>query len=186
MSPQSQTQPGTRAPLRWGFGPRFALSMAATTLVVGLALGPLWGPILRAVGRARPHAPDLTLFAQLSPAIKIHLFAALAALVLGAVLMMLRKGRRFHRVAGWTWVALVAVTAGSTLFITSLTPGRWSLLHLLTGWVLVILPLAVIAARRHSVAQHRRRMMGLFYGGFAINLFVALIPGRTLWAMFLG
>ncbi|WP_334160901.1 DUF2306 domain-containing protein [Phenylobacterium sp.] len=186
MSLQSQTQPRTRGPLRSGFGPRFALSMAAATLVVVLALGPLWGPIVRAIGQARPHAPDLALFEALSPAIKIHLFAALAALVLGAVLMAIRKGRRFHRVAGWTWVALVAVTAGSTLFITSLTPGRWSLLHLLTGWVLIILPLAVIAARRHSVAQHRRMMMGLFYGGFAINLFFALIPGRTLWTMFLG
>ena len=29
-------------------------------------------------------------------------------------------------------------------------------------------------------------MMGLFYGGFALNLFIALIPGRTLWMMFLG
>lgn len=190
MSLQSQTEPRTRtearAPIRLAFGPRFALGMGAAAVVVGLALGPLWGPIVRAVGQARPHAPDLALFAQLSPAIKVHLFAALAALVLGGLLMALRKGRRFHRLAGWTWVVLVAVTAGSTLFITSLTPGRWSLLHLLTGWVLVILPLAVIAARRHSVAQHRRRMMGLFYGGFAINLFVALIPGRTLWAMFLG
>lgn len=184
MSLQSQTQAGRRP--RLGFGPRFALSMAAAAVVVGLALGPLWGPVIRAVGGARPHAPDLAVFAGLSPAIKVHLFAALAALVLGAALMALRKGRRFHRLAGWAWVALVAVTAGSTLFITSLTPGRWSLLHLLTGWVLIILPLAVIAARRHAVAQHRRRMMGLFYGGFAINLFVALIPGRTLWAMFLG
>ena len=31
-----------------------------------------------------------------------------------------------------------------------------------------------------------RRMMGLFYGGFAVNLLIAFIPGRALWQMLLG
>jgi len=48
------------------------------------------------------------------------------------------------------------------------------------------LPLAVIWAKRRDVVRHRRLMMGLFYGGFAINIFVAFIPGRTLWNLFLG
>jgi uncharacterized membrane protein len=89
-------------------------------------------------------------------------------------------------VAGWVWVSLVAVTAGATLFITSLNHGRWSILHLFTGWVFLMLPLAVIWAKRHDVARHRRTMMGLFYGGFAINLFIAFIPGRTMWTLFFG
>ena len=38
-------------------------------------------------------------------------------------------------------------------------------------------------AKRHNVGRHRRTMMGLFYGGFAINVFIALIPGRLLWEM---
>jgi len=88
--------------------------------------------------------------------------------------------------AGWVWVSLVSVTAGSTLFITSLNHGKWSLLHLFTGWVLLVLPLAVLWAKRHDVARHRRTMMGLFYGGFAINLAVAFIPGRLLWTLILG
>ena len=50
----------------------------------------------------------------------------------------------------------------------------------------ILLPLAVLAAKRHEVAKHRGRMMGLFYGGFAINLFIAFIPGRLMWAMFFG
>ena len=132
------------------------------------------------------NGPMVTARIAATPAIKVHLLTALAALVLGGVLMTARKGRTFHRVAGWMWVSLVSVTAGATLFITSLNHGSWSLLHLITGWVLLALPLAVIAARRHKVSAHRRTMMGLFYGGFAINLFVALMPGRTLWMMFLG
>jgi uncharacterized membrane protein len=49
-----------------------------------------------------------------------------------------------------------------------------------------MLPLAVVWARRHDVGRHRRTMMGLFYGGFAINLFIAFIRGRTMWTMVFG
>jgi uncharacterized membrane protein len=80
----------------------------------------------------------------------------------------------------------VAATAGASIFITELNNGHWSLLHLITGWVLLVTPMAVIWARRHDVARHRRTMMGLFYGGFAINVFVAFIPGRLLWNLILG
>ena len=154
--------------------------------LVAAATFPIWDRIGAALAEARPHAPDLELFGRLPLAVKAHLLAALAALVLGAVLMMVRKGRTFHRAAGWGWVVLVAVVAISSLFITSLNHGHWSLLHLLTGWTLIIMPLAVVAARRHAVGRHRRMMMGLFYGGFAINLLFAFIPGRVLWSLVLG
>lgn len=182
MSPVSQTP--ARRPM--GFTARFALGMGPVAVLIWLSVGRFWRPMLEMVARARPHSPDAAVFASLSPAIRIHLFAALAALALGGVLLLGRKGRLFHRVAGWTWVSLVAVTAGSTLFITSLNHGRWSLLHLLTAWVFLVLPLGVIWAKRHDVVRHRRTMMGLFYGGFAINLFIAFLPGRALWQMFFG
>lgn len=182
MSSVSQTP--ARRPL--SFGARLAIGMGVAAAIVAAALGPFLRPMVEVALAARPHAPDLALFDHLSPAIKIHLLTALAALALGAVLMTVRKDRTFHRVAGWVWVCLVSVTAGATLFITSLNHGAWSLLHLFTGWVLLALPVAVIAAKRHQIQRHRKTMMGLFYGGFAINLLVAMMPGRTLWMMFLG
>lgn len=182
MSLLSQT-PATSS---MGFRARFAVSLIAMALIVGASLWGVWGAVAKLALQAKLHAPDLALFNSLTPAIKIHLVAALLALVLGAVLMVVRKGRTFHRVAGWVWVCLVAVTAGATLFITSLNHGKWSILHLFTGWVLLILPLAVMWAKRRNVARHRRTMMGLFYGGFAINLLVAFIPGRTMWMLFFG
>lgn len=186
MSSISQT-PGPASSLpRFGFGPRFALSMVAVAGLVGLSMRGALDPVVRMAATARPHLPDVALFASQSPAVKIHLLAALAALGLGAVLMLARKGRVFHRVAGWVWVVLVAATAGASIFITELNNGHWSLLHLITGWVLLVTPMAVIWARRHDVARHQRTMMGLFYGGFAINVFVAFIPGRLLWNLILG
>jgi len=178
MSLQSQTPAGSRL--------RLLVPLAVVPALVALALAPIGQGVLRAAGQAQLHPPDLAVLASLTPAIKVHLAAALAALVLGAVLMAVRKGARFHRIAGWTWVGLVGLTAGSTLFITSLNHGKWSLLHLFTGWTLIVLPLAVLAARRRQIVRHRRNMMGLFYGGFAVNLLIAFIPGRALWRMLLG
>jgi len=149
-------------------------------------MGPMWPKVARVALAAQVHAPDPAIWARLSTAMKIHLLAALGALALGAVLMIVRKGRTFHRAAGWVWVSLVLVTAGATLFIKNLNHGNWSLLHVFTAWTLLFLPLAVLAAKRHNVARHRRHMMGLFYGGFAINLLIAFIPGRALWMMFFG
>ena len=182
MSSVSQTP--ARKPL--SFGAQFALSMVAVGAIIAVALGSVGAPLVRIASQARLHAPDLAVWDKLGLPIQIHLVAALSALGLGAVLMLMRKGRTFHRVAGWVWVSLVSITAGATLFVTSLNHGSWSLLHLFTAWTLIILPLAVLAAKRHTVAQHRKRMMGLFYGGFAINLLIAFIPGRTMWVMFFG
>lgn len=179
MSTASQT-PRNRHAAWW------AVSGVATLAVLAVAMTPFRDAMLQLASRGRVHAPDFALIAGLSPVIKIHLFTALAALVLGGVLMTVRKGRTFHRVAGWAWVSLVSVTAGATLFITQLNHGDWSFLHLFTGWTLLVLPLAVFAAKRHDVRRHRRTMMGLFYGGFAINLFIAFLPGRTLWMTFFG
>ena len=181
----SQTS-GNPPRIGWGFAPRFALSMAGVAAILALAVGPGGGAAAEFAAKANLHAPDFSLIAALSLPIKIHLATALAALVLGGVLMAVRKGRRFHRVAGWAWVSLVSVTAGATLFITSLNHGSWSLLHLFTAWTLIALPMGVVAAKRHQVTRHRGFMMGLFYGGFAINLGVAFIPGRTLWMTFFG
>jgi uncharacterized membrane protein len=182
MSLVSQTPARAGRAFAW----RFGLVMAALALIIPVAMAPVAAYMPALLADARLHAPNLALFAALSPVIKIHLLTALAALVLGAVLMVVRKGRLFHRVAGWVWVCLVAVTAGVTIFITDLNHGAWSWLHLFTAWTLIILPLAVFWAKRRDIARHRRQMMGLFYGGFAINLAFAFIPGRTLWMMVLG
>lgn len=159
---------------------------AGVVALLAIVAAPLWPQMLRALAGAHPHGPDMDLFARLTPAIKLHMLCAIGAIGVGAALMTLRKGRTFHRTAGWLWVGLVSVVAGSSLFITSLNHGHWSVIHLLTGWTLIILPVGVLAARRRKAAQHRRAMMGLFYGGFAVNAFIAFLPGRAMWNLFLG
>ncbi len=181
MSQISQTNSG-----RGVFALRTLLVNAAIVGLVILATRPVAGAIANLSHRGHLHGFDAGLFGQLSPAIKIHVLAAVTALGLGGVLMVIRKGRTFHRTAGWAWVSLVAVVAGSSLFIRGLNGGNLSVLHIITGWVLIITPIAVLAAKRHQVVRHRRAMMGLFFGGFFFNAFVAFIPGRTMWMLFFG
>ena len=134
----------------------------------------------------RPHAPDFSRVAEAPLIIRVHLFAALAALAIGIALMMRVKGTALHKLLGWTWVLAMGTTAVSSLFIRELNHGSFSFIHLLSGWTIVGLPGAVYAIRRGKVATHRRAMTGMFVGGLLVAGLFAFIPGRLLWTVFLG
>ncbi|MES2341084.1 MAG: DUF2306 domain-containing protein [Pseudomonadota bacterium] len=163
-----------------------AIILPAAVIGLVAALAPFAGTIGRLAVRSRLHSPDLALLAAQPLVIKLHIAGAVGALLIGAMLMTLRKGVALHRAAGWLWVAAMSLAAGASIFITGINGDHWSLIHLFTGWTLIALPIAVIAARRHQVKDHRRFMMGLFYGGLVINGFIAFIPGRTMWNVFFG
>src|SRR6266508_1307434 len=98
--------------------------------------------------------------------IPLHAFAAMAAFALGVVQFAAPKGTLSHRTIGWIWVALMAVVAASSFWIHEIRlVGPWSPIHLLSIMVLVLLPIAVVAARRHNVSRHRKTMIGIFTGG---------------------
>jgi uncharacterized membrane protein len=122
-----------------------------------------------------------------SPQIQVHAFAAIAAFGLGIVQLSAPKGTLPHRTIGWAWVALMFVVAFSSFFIHEIRMwGRWSPIHLLSIYVLIILPLAVLAARRHIVERHRKRMLGLFAGALVIAGAFTFWPGRIMHAVVFG
>ena len=122
-----------------------------------------------------------------SLAIQIHAFTAMAALVMGAVQLAAAKGTLPHRTVGWVWVALMFVVAASSLFIHELRIwGSWSPIHLLSIYVLITLPLAVLAAHRHARERHRRAMIGLFVGGLVIAGLFTFYPGRIMHTVLFG
>ncbi len=109
----------------------------------------------------------------------IHMLSALAALALGTLLFSRRiKGDRLHRVAGWTWVALMLAVAVSSLWIPRFLTFSW--IHVFTLVTLVGIPQAVLAIRRGNVAAHRAAMRNLFVWGLVVAGLFALIPGRRL------
>ncbi len=142
-------------------------------------------PVLLA-SRSGAHLPDLSLVLAAPTKIQIHLTAAISALVIGTVLMIGVKGSALHRTLGWAWVVAMATTAISSLFIHEMNHGAMSWIHLLSGWTIIALPIAVYAARRHKVSLHRRFMTGLFVGGLIVAGGFTFLPGRLMWRVFFG
>lgn len=129
-------------------------------------------------------APDWALLIDQPPAILLHLSGALTALLIGGVQLVGTKGATTHRVLGWIWVVAMTVTAVSSLFIRQINGGAFSFIHILSGLTLIALPMAVHAARRHRVRDHRSHMIGLFAGALIVAGTLAFLPGRLMWAVF--
>ena len=121
------------------------------------------------------------------PVIKLHAFAAMGAFALGVIQLAAPKGTLPHRTIGWIWVVLMTTIAGSSLFIHELRLwGPFSPIHLLSIFTLVMLPLAVLRARRHQVERHRKAMLGLFFGALVIAGAFTFVPGRIMYKVAFG
>lgn len=160
---------------------RIALVVLAAATVVA-ALPMMWR--YAQTTEISPHAPDWALFAALPLQVKLHIASAITALLVGTVIWLLPKGRGFHKPLGWTWVIAMATTAISSLFITGLNGNSYSFIHLLSGWTIIALPMAIFAIRNRNVAMHRRNMTGIFVGGLLIAGAFTFIPGRFMFEFF--
>jgi uncharacterized membrane protein len=75
---------------------------------------------------------------------QVHAFTAMAAFALGAVQLAAPKGTLPDRTFGWLWVALLVTVATTSFWIHDLRVwGRWSPIHLLSIFTLIMLPPAV-------------------------------------------
>ena len=116
--------------------------------------------------------------------IKVHVFAAVAAFAVGCVLMTGVKGNTLHRTLGYGWVIAMAATAISSFLLYGPVGSYLSLIHALSAWTLIVLPMGVAAARRHNIKAHRQAMTGAFTGGMLIAGLFTFLPGRLMWSLF--
>jgi len=122
-----------------------------------------------------------------APVVQVHAFVAMAAFVLGVVQLAAPKGTIPHRTIGWIWVVLMAAIAASSFWIHEIRLiGPFSPIHLLSIFTLVMLPLAVVHARRHRVDRHRNAMTGIFIGALVVAGLFTLLPGRIMHAVAFG
>jgi uncharacterized membrane protein len=64
--------------------------------------------------------------------------------------------------------------------------GPFSPIHLLSIFTLVMLPVAVLHARRHRVERHRKAMTSIFIGAMVIAGLFTLLPGRIMHDVVFG
>ena len=129
----------------------------------------------------------LTPLLDAAPAIPLHAFAAMAAFAIGLVQFAAPKGTLPHRTVGWIWVGLMVMVAASSFWIHQIRMvGPFGPIHLLSIFVLVMLPLAVWKAHRHQVGTHRRIMTSMFLGALVIAGLFTLMPGRIMHQVVFG
>ena len=130
---------------------------------------------------------DLTPLISSSGIIQIHTYAAVLAFILGVYQFMAPKGGWVHRRIGYLWAGLMVIVALTSFGIFQLRIiGPFSPIHLLSVYVCIVTPLAVLAARRHQIPAHRANMIGLFVGGLVVAGGFTFLPGRIMHAVFFG
>ena len=110
------------------------------------------------------------LLQQTAP-IPFHALAALAAIFLGGLQLYLRKGGRWHRWLGRTWISLMLAIAVSSLFIHEIRLwGDYSPIHLLSLLTIISCVLGIYYARTGNIKRHQWCMQSLY-------LFALIITG---------
>src|SRR5258707_5602816 len=161
------------------------MSLVAISLV---AVSPVAvSPVAVSLAAMSLAAISLAPLLDAAPAIPLHAVAAMTAFVLGVVQFAAPKGTLPHRTVGWIWVGLMAAVAVSSFWIHQIRlVGPWSPIHLLSIFTLVVLPLGVLMAHRHPVADHRRIMIFTFSGALVIAGLFTLLPGRIMHEVVFG
>lgn len=107
-----------------------------------------------------------------------HMSAAFLAIGVGALAFVAPKGSATHRWAGRTWVSLMLVAAISSFWIR--VHGQFSVIHLLSVAVPLMLGAAVYYAATGRIARHRKMMTRMYLFGLVVAGLFTLLPGRLL------
>lgn len=122
-----------------------------------------------------------------APMIQVHTAMAFLAIGLTVAILTVPRGTTLHKVLGRIWVSAMALVALSSFWIFQLRLiGPFSPIHLLSVYTLVNLFVAVRAARAGNITLHQRSMKGLVFGALVLAGAFTLLPGRTMYQVFLG
>lgn len=123
---------------------------------------------------------------RVPPLVWVHLLTIATALALTPVLMLRRRGDRWHRRLGWTWAVAMFGTGVTSLFIRGINDGGFSGIHLFSLLTIVSVPMLILTARAHKVQAHRSTVRWLIIGGLLIAGFFTFFPPRLLGFWLIG
>ncbi|MEM7376928.1 MAG: DUF2306 domain-containing protein [Pseudomonadota bacterium] len=118
------------------------------------------------------------------PPIPLHVYAALAAVVLGGWQLLARKGGGVHRAVGYVWVSLMLVVSVSSFWIHTIQlVGLFSPIHVLSVFTVGSVIAAVWAARAGNLKRHKAIMTWLYALALLLTGALTLLPGRAMHAV---
>lgn len=166
---------------------RGLIFLVVSLVIIAFGLGPAGAQFVAAqLQRGHLHAPNLQLIAEAPLVVQLHLVTVLVGFAVGTAQMLGVKGTAMHRTMGWVFVIFLMFTAADALFIKNGPNWGPNPIQLFSLVTLVMLPLGVLAARRHNVIGHARAMTGVYWGGMIIAGLLTFIPGRLMWRVFFG
>lgn len=118
-------------------------------------------------------------WSRVPPVVWIHLATIMIALALTPTMLLRPRGDRLHRRLGRVWAVAMIGTAGISLFIHGPT-SSFSIIHILSVWTLIQVPIIWSSARNHNVVRHRRAVRGMVFGALLIAGFFTFPFDRLL------
>ena len=110
----------------------------------------------------------------------LHAIAASLSLLLGAFqLLRPKKGDRFHRMVGRTWVVCMYTVCMSSFFIQGVADG-FSWLHGLSLFTTLTVSLGLYSAIKGNIAAHKANMIGSYFGSVGAFVGVVAVPTRRI------
>ncbi|UAB78166.1 hypothetical protein INR77_15715 [Erythrobacter sp. SCSIO 43205] len=136
--------------------------------------------IVRALLGLTGDLPHLT-----NAAVMFHVTTVIPCVPLGLYLLLARKGDAMHKALGKLWIALMVMTATSTLFIHE---------GMALSWIHIFVPLTyraswiiVSSARKGDIKRHKAEIVSLFLTALMIpGIFAIALPGRLMNVMLMG
>ncbi len=128
---------------------------------------------------------DPILYAPLE--IRIHIWSAIPAIVLGPIAIYRQKRDFVHKVVGYSWVTSMLILSLSSFFIRGwAVVGPFGPIHLLSVFVLFGLYEGVRDARNRNIAAHKAGMQDVYWWAIGIAGLLTLLPGRRMSEVFFG
>jgi uncharacterized membrane protein len=124
-------------------------------------------------------------------AIKLHVATVVPAALIGTwQIFVSTKGAWWHRAFGYTYMALMLITATTTLWVHSLMRNGpffgLSPIHLLIPLTYIGIYGALRGAWTHDIRRHRNNMIGVYVGAILLAGGLTLLPGRIMYEIFFG
>jgi uncharacterized membrane protein len=122
------------------------------------------------------------------PVIRLHLAAALPALLLGPFALFRKRRDRWHKRLGHAWVASMLALAVSGFLIPArfAVVGPFGPIHLFSPLAIWGVLDGVRRIRRGDVQGHRDAMQTVWFGAVGVTGLLTLVPGRTLNRVLFG
>ncbi len=125
--------------------------------------------------------------------IYIHAFFALTAVPVGLYIFLTKKGTSTHKFVGRLWVAFLLIVSVTAMFIQEITPGKFSLIHLLIPWTIGSLIYSILSIRKFKKTKlmrykygHMYSMIGVYIGALIVAGVFTLMPGRFFYEVLFG